>query len=83
MANSEQVEGARVSEIRARCDAATDGPWTWSGPTSNEVARGEHRVYVHRLPGCGDKDIPPEKFFVLIHSLGNEQRDGSRRGFHR
>ncbi len=64
-----------LEAIRERCEKATEGPWEWSGPTPNELSKGVNRCYVHRVPGCGGDNIPPEKFFISIQSVGTQERD--------
>ncbi len=70
-----------LDAIRKRCEAATPGPWEWSGPTRNETARGLYRTYVHQVPGCGGDNIPPEKFYISIQSVGTAERDDADANF--
>lgn len=77
----EAPDDTRLAEIREREQKTTAGPWVWSGPTAWELRERGYRTYVHRVPGCGDEDIPPEKFFVSIQSVGTKERDDADADF--
>lgn len=67
-----------LAAMMERCEAATEGPWVWSGPTFRER---EYRTYVHRVPGCGAENIPPEKMYISIQSVGTKERDDADAAF--
>ena len=85
----------RLDEIRARCDAATDGPWKWGGPAHGNDGNLPHLRDLHGNDLCDfgsagayiDYGTPPsaEDAAFIAHSREDvpwllEQLDDAREG---